>query len=107
HLQRVVCLGGETTEPPGGFQDLPETLRRPGVLHVCGHQPEQRIAEILACCDLAFSGYPAPLLGKSSSASAYALAGLPILVAARANDPADSAGPPAVDAETWDWSRVA
>jgi hypothetical protein len=74
---------------------------------VLGHLPDSTVAEVLNACDFAFSAYPPALLGKSTVFSAFLFAGLPVLVA----DPEgqwtlDPEGPPALRAETWDWSQI-
>jgi hypothetical protein len=106
HLQRVVCLGGLPGSSGAVFDSLPTELRRPGKVTILGQQPDQRVAEILECCDLAFTGFPQPLLAKSSVFAAYVLAGLPALVAAvPSNEALDKANPPVLEADSWDWGQ--
>jgi hypothetical protein len=104
-LHRVVCLGGQPGQQHIDLMSLPKVLRRPEIVTLLGYQRDEQVAEILGCGDFAFSAYPQTLLGKSTSFSSYAMAGLPVLVSgSRINEVEDPKLPPFLFTENWDWN---
>lgn len=101
-LQRVVCAGGSGTDAPRDFSNWARELGT-GVLNVWGHQPEERIAELIGGSDYAFSPYPPRLLGKSGACSAFALAGLAILAAGEPDRGGPGPALPVLNADGWNW----
>jgi hypothetical protein len=105
-LDRITCIGGSGPVPPQ-LADWARGLARPEALTVLGYQSDQRIAEILACCDFGFSAYPPALLGKSGVFSAFAGAGLAVLVAGGSiGDQSEIEALPFIPTESWDWSQA-
>jgi hypothetical protein len=102
-LDRVICVGG------GGFAERAHVeaclalFARPRNLEVRGYQTDQRMGEILAACDFAFSAYPRSRLGKSSAFAAFALAGLAVLVPDGPAEAEDSPALPVFPVKSWTW----
>ena len=107
HLQRIVCVGGVNRTPPSELTAFGDHFGGPRRFQVLGHRPERTVAKVLECSDFAFSAYPRGLLGKSTAFSAFALAGLPVLVAnAGSGEACDLDEPPFLRADSWDWSQA-
>jgi hypothetical protein len=105
-LDRVVCLGGNGTAVPRELETWAR-LFAGGHFEVLGYQRERTVGEILECADFAFCAYPRPLLGKSTAFAAFALAGLPVLVAdSTASDASGSDEPPILPVGSWDWNQA-
>jgi hypothetical protein len=107
-LHRVVCIGGiGTGAVPRGFERWAKSFAPLGAFEVLGYQPAATVGEILEASDFAFSPYPRRLLGKSGVFTAFALAGLAVLVTdGDAVDELDGDDLPVLSAATWDWSQA-
>ena len=105
-LDRVACVGGQAAAVPLAFGRWARCFGTPGSLDMFGFQPDEQVGRLLACSDLAFSGYPRHLLGKSGTFAALASAGLPVLAESAVASTADERLPPSLDLESWDWSKM-
>jgi hypothetical protein len=80
-VNRIVCLGGNPgTSRDAVLRDMDIAEPLIDIMTVAGHQPAQRVAEILIASDVGVLGYPFERFGKSGAFMAYSLAGLPVLI---------------------------
>lgn len=79
-IHRIVCVGGAPSSPPLDLADSCASAVRP-IITELGHQPPRRIAELLLAADVAVTGNERRKFAKSGTMMAFAMAGLPVLVA--------------------------
>ncbi len=104
-LDRIICLGGDSLQPPGAFSEWRRKFARPASFEVLGYRPTKEVAEILACCDVGLCATPRSDLGKSTAFKAFGAAGLAVIVPPGPVDK-DDQELPVFSAEEWDWSSV-
>jgi hypothetical protein len=106
-LHRLVGVGGQPGVIPSECRDWARRLSAHGQVELLGHQPGQRIGEILACADLGLCLYPRHLLQKSTVFVAFAFAGLPVLSFHDPREPVLAQETlPFLRAEDWNWEHA-
>jgi hypothetical protein len=106
-LDRLVCLGGDSTDVPLDLRALADLCAPSGAYDLFGNRSAREVGEILACCDLGLCATPPSVLEKSGAFSAFAQAGLAVLTVPVPPGPAS--GPvqiPVFSAPTWDWQQA-
>jgi hypothetical protein len=103
-LNRVVCMGGDSSVIPLELARLAAPLASRGGLQITGNRPAREIAELLSCCDLGLCPTPVPFLQKSGAFIACACAGLAIITNDVASCKAHPTTPfPVWSVHTWNW----
>jgi hypothetical protein len=106
-LDRLVCLGGNTVEPPAMLKSLASQCAVPGSYNLFGNRVAREVGEIMACCDLGLCATPLGVLEKSGAFSAFAQAGLAVIANHSPTEPAaDPKQFPVFSASTWDWKQA-
>jgi hypothetical protein len=106
-LDRLACLGGDTTEVPPDLRALADLCAPPGAYNLFGNRSASEVGEILACCDLGLCSTPPSVLEKSGAFSAFAQAGLAVLTVPVPTEPASGPVQSSVfSAPTWDWQQA-